>query len=378
MFEIRFYAGKKRTTIPLGRRYTEKTAEKMLEVVEILVRCKDNGITNLDQRTEVWIKTASPELREKLARAKLIEIPPSYTLKQVWDAFLKHKEAEQQAGKLKEETIQQYENAQKRFFETFAETAQLAELSQESLADWKMDMLSMYKEGTVASQLKHTKSVLNWAVGKKWIEKSPLAGIGRGSFVNRKNDRMVTMADYRRLLAACPNKDWRCIISLARIGGLRCPSEVLRLRWEDIHWSENKFYVRSPKTEHHEGKEGRWVPIFNELKPELEALFAESGHQEHVINRFRSAKQNLWTPFCKIAKQAGLPDIPRPFDSMRMTRSNEVYKRWGAFKETQWIGHSAQVRADHYLMMTEEDYLDASESGNTRQSRPEPVAPMEG
>jgi len=44
-----------------------------------------------------------------------------------WDAFLKHKETKKKAGKLKEETIGQYENAKKRFFETFEQTAQPGE-----------------------------------------------------------------------------------------------------------------------------------------------------------------------------------------------------------------------------------------------------------
>ena len=59
-------------------------------------------------------------------------------------------------------------------------------------------------------------------------------------------------------------------------------------------------------------------------------------------------------------KRAGLSEIPRPFDNMRMTRSNEVYNRWGAFKESQWIGHSSRVRADHYLMITDADFLEAT------------------
>ncbi len=43
-----------------------------------------------------------------------------------------------------------------------------------------------------------------------------------------------------------------------------------------------------------------------------------------------------------------------------MTRSNEVYNRWGAFKESQWIGHSGRVRADHYLMIQDADYQEAA------------------
>ena len=64
--------------------------------------------------------------------------------------------------------------------------------------------------------------------------------------------------------------------------------------------------------------------------------------------------------FGKITERAGLPEITRPFDNMRTTRSNEVYNRWGAFKESQWIGHSARVREDHYLMITDDDFSAAA------------------
>ena len=43
-----------------------------------------------------------------------------------------------------------------------------------------------------------------------------------------------------------------------------------------------------------------------------------------------------------------------------MTRSNEVYNHWGAFKESEWIGHSARTRQDHYLMIQDADYEAAS------------------
>ena len=45
---------------------------------------------------------------------------------------------------------------------------------------------------------------------------------------------------------------------------------------------------------------------------------------------------------------------------MRATRSNEIYNRFGAFKESQWIGHSTQVAKDHYLMIQDTDYLEAA------------------
>jgi len=165
----------------------------------------------------------------------------------------------------------------------------------------------------------------------------PVNGIRRGLLVNNKKDWFVSMDDYRRCLAACPGQDWRAILALTRIGGLRCPNEVLRLLWDDVDWEKDRLFVRY---ERYNGKDGRWVPLFPELRAELEALFKleSSVGKEFVINQYRDASQNLRTVFGKIVKRAGLEMFPRPFGNMRMTRSSEIYREFGATCEAQWIG----------------------------------------
>lgn len=159
--------------------------------------------------------------------------------------------------------------------------------------------------------------------------------------------------------------DWRVIIALARYGGLRCPSEVLRLRWEDVNWNRDRFYVRSSKTERYEGKDSRLVPLFPEVCKELEALFFHiadtSNPVEFVVNRYRDPERtNLGTQFARIVKMSGIGPIPRPFDNMRASRSTEVYVEFGAYLESEWIGHSSKVAHDHYLQVREEDFERAS------------------
>jgi len=101
------------------------------------------------------------------------------------------------------------------------------------------------------------------------------------------------------------------------------------------------------------------VPLFQELHAELVKLFeSESSERtEYVINRYRDPERsNLGTQFARIVKMAGIQPIPRPFDNMRASRSTEVYAEFGAFYESQWIGHSARVARDHYLQVREEDF----------------------
>jgi len=204
--------------------------------------------------------------------------------------------------------------------------------------------------------------VFAWAEEHDWLHKSPMKNIQTGSFVNRDNDRIISMAEYAKLLDACPNQEWRTLIALARIGGLRCPSELQRLRWSDINWEQNRFLVHSPKTERHKEHQNRIVPLFPELRAELERHFSlvETKGNEFVIEYYQGISWNLYEPFQAIAKRAGLDTIIRPFDNMRMTRSNEVDRKFGSKKESLWIGHSAKVMIKHYLVLDDEDYSEAA------------------
>jgi integrase len=210
--------------------------------------------------------------------------------------------------------------------------------------------------------MKVAKTVFGWAEDHDWIKKSPMKKIPNGSFVNREKDRIVTMDEYAKLLEACPHQEWRTIIAFARIGGLRCPSELQQLRWTDVHWAENRFLVRSPKTEHHEGHRERLVPLFPNLRSELERHFSldEANDNEFVIERIRGTSWNLTTTFQTIAKRAGLGKIVRPFDNMRMSRSNEVDREFGSIKESLWIGHSERVKKEHYYRLEDSDFAEAA------------------
>ncbi|HBB74015.1 MAG TPA: integrase, partial [Planctomycetaceae bacterium] len=44
----------------------------------------------------------------------------------------------------------------------------------------------------------------------------------------------------RDILDACPSVDWRLLVALARLAGLRCPSEIGALTWGDINWEKGR------------------------------------------------------------------------------------------------------------------------------------------
>ena len=86
-----------------------------------------------------------------------------------------------------------------------------------------------------------------------------------------------------------------------------------------------------------------------------------SNPVEFVVNRYRDPERtNLGTQFARIVKMSGIGPIPRPFDNMRASRSTEIYVEFGAYLESEWIGHSSKVAHDHYLQVREEDFERAS------------------
>jgi len=353
-YNIQWYEGKARRTIYLsGSRYSRKTAEQVKEIVETLLYYRRNGITTPEKKTEHWLKSASKELQEKLAQTGLLVVTKPKTCQELWDSYIATK------TDVKPNTIGLYQRSQILFLTRFPAAEPIENITLEKLLEWRTSLLTKYKEATVAGYFKNVKAVLNWATEVDWLKKNPLRKISPGSFRNPNNHRIISMTDYAKLLNACPSQKWRTILALARIGGLRCPSELQPLRWSDVNWSENRFLVHSPKTERHEGHRERIVPLFPELRVELERLFS-LGAGEFVIEFRRNTRWNLRQAFRKIAELAGLGRVVCPFTNMRRSRSNEVRRRWGDLKERLWIGHSAKVMQDHYFRLTDEDYSSAA------------------
>ena len=83
----------------------------------------------------------------------------------------------------------------------------------------------------------------------------------------------------------------RLLVALSRYGGLRCPSECLRLRWLDIDSATERITITSPKTEHHNGKGTRVIPLFSELRP-------DQAGRSHFTTCGRVVKPN-WRPISR-------------------------------------------------------------------------------
>ena len=203
---------------------------------------------------------------------------------------------------------------------------------------------------TVAKRVHVAKAVFKRAVRWGLIPSSSFADLRAGSQSNPDRAYYVAPEPIRAILAACPDDQWRAVVALSRYAGLRCPSEIVALRWGDVNWERGRLTVRSPKTARHEGHAVRVVPIALELRPILLALFeaAEPG-TEAVVPRLRDPAMNLRTTFKKIIARAGEKPWPRLFHNMRASCACDWVERFPAHVVARWLGHSPLIAAQHYL-----------------------------
>lgn len=232
-------------------------------------------------------------------------------------------------------------------------------------------------ENTVRRRCTLASQFFRAANRKGLIAWNPFEGVGGTVKSNKDRVYFLTREDLAKILEACPDAEWKLIVALSRFGGLRTPSEHYGLRWGDIDWAGNKFLVHSPKTEHHQGGDSRWVPIFPELRPYVEAVWdaapkvdptattEEKDAASFVIYRYHN-QVNLRTRFEKIIKRAGLIPWPKLFQNLRSTRQTELAAEYPLHVVCAWIGNKAAVAAEHYLQVTDADFARASSEGITR------------
>ena len=88
-------------------------------------------------------------------------------------------------------------------------------------------------------------------IRRKFIEENPFDGQTMTVRENRKRTCFVSRGEAKAVPDACTDARWCLVFALCRLGGLRCPSEVLRLKWEEANWAKMRFIVHAHKTEHY-------------------------------------------------------------------------------------------------------------------------------
>jgi len=372
---IQFVGGdEKRRTIRLGK-CDQRTAAGVKLHIERLQESKRTGMP-LHTDTVNWLGSIGDELHQRIARCGLInprEVAgvEDITLGGMTTAYIERRETD-----MKPWSIKMLKQGRGKLVGFFGESKAVGEITVAEAMDFKRNLASQHSGAYVAKIVLISRQFFKDAVDRELLVKSPFAKVKAGSQKNPQRQRFISRAVIDKAIEYAPDIEWKLIIALARYGGVRVPSEVLALRWQDVYWDQAKVLVRASKTEHHVGKESRLIPLFPELKMYLLQAFeqAEDG-AVHVINRYRDPAVNIRTQFLRILARAGIQPWPKLFQNLRSSRQTELTETWPAHIVCAWMGNSELVARDHYLQITDEHFARAAGGGTTQSGAESGAAP---
>lgn len=220
-------------------------------------------------------------------------------------------------------------------------------------------------DNTVRRRSGIAKQFFNYAIESKLITENPFVKLSASVHGNDARQYFISLELFESVIEAAPGAEWEAIIALSRLGGLRCPSETLRLRWEDIDFANGRIRVHASKTEHHKDGGIRYCPLFPELRPYLEdlrELAIENGAQpsDPVIATHRGSEAILRTGLMRILKKAGVKPWPKLFHNMRASRETELLDEFPIKDVCSWIGNTQAVAMKHYAMMRDASFTRAA------------------
>ena len=346
----------------------KKTAAAALDAIEKINDANIRG-SLLDRKSQGWLEEQGEVVLKKLAKVELIEARVSKTLGEFIEEHLKSMVGKSGKG-WKPQTLVRHEITKTHLLAYFKPNTPLASIT-EADADafarhLQNDVPTMKANSTRYKHISNVKTYFRAAVRHRLISNNPFESV-RLPKRGKKRYFYVKPEIAEAVLEACPSNQWKLVFALARYGGVRTPSEIENLKWGDIKWAKNRMLIHSPKTEHHEGRDKRNVPLWDELRvildAEWESLTDEQRQNKddvYVVTIGRKggtvSAAYLRGRMRKIIENAGFVPWPKVFQNCRSTRQTELSAIEPAHKVCRWLGNSEKIFQEHYDQETDEEF----------------------
>lgn len=324
--------------------------------VELLNQARITN-TAIDSSLAEWVAGVSPVIHKRLERVGLVDArlaSAPVTLGELFTAFF--------AGvAVKPATLVRMKQAESSLLAHFTKDRTVPTITQGDADAWRAKLTEQgYASATISRTVLYARQLFRWAIRRGMAKHNPFAELKAGSQINTARQVFIDRETIAKVIDAAPDAEWRLLIALSRFGGLRVPSEALALKWTDVDWEHNRLTVRSPKTEHHEGKGERIIPLFPEIREHLQSVFdAAPVGAVYVIGRYREGA-NLNPHFRRIIGRAGLPVWERTWHNLRASRQTELASSYPLHTVCAWIGNTKAIAAGHYLQVTDADWTRAT------------------
>ncbi|MDB5325433.1 MAG: integrase family protein, partial [Phycisphaerales bacterium] len=269
--EVQFIGpDERRRTIRLGR-VEQKVADTFRIQIEAINAAHMTG-DSITPFTAQWLRGLSDQFHDRFVRAglcqpRVVQVNNEVNVQAMLKAFIERRDD------VKEVTRAVYRQAEKHLKRLLGGDRPVRSVTAADASDYRRSMRKDYSEAYTAKMIVQARLFWRDAVDRGLADINVFSKVPTGSQVNAANQRFIERAAIEKVIAVCPDPQWKLLIALSRYAGLRCPSEHLALKWDDIDWTRGRMTVRATKTEHHADKGIRVVPIFSELRRYLQTVF---------------------------------------------------------------------------------------------------------
>jgi integrase len=367
-WRIQFLNGdKSRKTIWVGR-VQERYARTVLRHVEELVEANDCR-RPVVKETSVWLADADQSLLGKLAKVGLVEaveVVTNPTLTDLAEGYLAQADIEDST-----KSIRRY------WLKSIIKILGDKTCDQYTIEDGNTLRDRLLSQGlapdTVQRMLRFAQQLLLRAV-PRFLRESPFAKLKMNHRENRMPNRDYISRDFfEEILAVLPGP-WQMLVALGRLGGLRCPSEGLLVRWKDVNLDGVPgLDVTSPKTKS-KGKPWRRIPICPRLVEILRSLKPKNcSAEDYLVNlpAYRTERERGWhgvnvrQQFTRHLEAGGIGKIKAAFKVFRSSCLTDWAKNHPIHVVAKWAGNTVAVIAKHYLTLVDHDWIKATTSTTT-------------
>ncbi|MCH2131875.1 MAG: site-specific integrase [Pirellulaceae bacterium] len=365
--KVRFrdYRGNERA-LAVGK-IPKRAAESAAKHIQGLVNAKIGGLPPEPDHMK-WAADQKPRIVDYLAGLELIpprvatepepEPDPVPMLGAWFDQYINGRR------KIADSTKTTWKRAKRLAVNHFGNDRPIDQITIADALEWFEKMQDTHAENTARKMIGITRQVFRRAVKAELITNNPFNDDELPVTIGAKEKQYIELSVIADLVKVLPSTEWKAVVVLARVAGLRTPSEPSSLKWCDIDWENNRMAVQDLKR-----KKTKSIPLFPDVRKVLEDLLEVTGGGEYVLRALREKSGNWGTPPEKMMTRAGIKPWPALFNSLRSSASIDVEREYGSTAENEWIGHSEHVSLKHYRRTTETDYAAAVASSPKMDTR---------
>jgi site-specific recombinase XerD len=169
----------------------------------------------VDLDTARWLVSIDVKLADRLAAVELIEKRDASTLAAFIDTYIAMR-TDVKAG-----TQMLYGQTRRNLLEFFPADKQLVSFTRGDGDAWRLSLKEQgLAENTIRRRCGRAKQFFNAAVRRKLITENPFSDLKSNVHGNPERFYFVTRDEIARVIAECPDPQWKLIFALSRFGGL--------------------------------------------------------------------------------------------------------------------------------------------------------------